>query len=267
MHIEHVLHQGSGERNEDCLIIDRTIFGVFDGATSLDGACYAGGLSGGAMASAIAGQAFLRNEGPLEGLAARANDSIRERMERCGVDVSRRCGLWSTSAAVVRLTDGGIEWFRTGDAQVVFVGADGGFRVAAGREDHDYPTLSMIRERGRRHPDVQGLIETVRLGMNRDYGVLNGEREAEEFFLAGLEPAGNVSAVLLFTDGLDIPSETPQRRKDFSDLVEKHRELGLPGLCDHVRRLEAADPDIERYPRFKRHDDIAAIAIHLRSPA
>jgi hypothetical protein len=69
--------------------------------------------------------------------------------------------------------------------------------------------------------------------------------------------------VLLFTYGLDVPCETPQRRKDFSSLVEMHRELGLAGLCDHVRSLEAADPHIERYPRFKRHDDIAAIAIHF----
>ena len=103
----------------------------------------------------------------------------------------------------------------------------------------------------------------VRLGMNRDYGVLNGEREAEDFFLTGLEPADDVRAVLLFTDGLDIPCEAPQKRKDFSELVDRHRELGLPGLRDHVRSLEAADPDIERYPRFKRHDDMAAIAIHF----
>lgn len=263
MNIEHLLQQGSGERNEDCLVMHQNIFGVFDGATSLDGACYEGGLSGGALASSIAGQTFLRNHHPLPRLAAEANDSIRDRMGRCGIDMSRRCGLWSTSAAVVRLTGKGIEWFRTGDAQVVFVDGDGGFRVAAGRDDHDYPTLKMIAERGRRHPDVQGLIAAVRQGMNRDYGVLNGEREAEDFFLAGLEPAGNVRSVLLFTDGLDVPCETPRRRKDFSCLVAKWREHGLTGLRDHVRSLEAADPDIERYPRFKRHDDIAAIAIHF----
>lgn len=40
-------------------------------------------------------------------------------------------------------------------------------------------------------------------------------------------------------------------------------ELGLEGLRDHVRDQEAADPDIERFPRFKKHDDIAAIAIHF----
>jgi hypothetical protein len=263
MHIEHILQQGSGERNEDYLIMDRGIYGVFDGATSLDGTCFEGGASGGALASSIAGETFLRNHHALVRLGADANESIRERMERCRVDVSRRCGLWSTSAAVVRLTDEGIEWFRTGDAQIVFVGRDGGFTVAGGRDDHDYPTLCMIRDRGRHHPAVHGLIETVRQGMNREYGVLNGEREAEDFFLSGLQPARDVGSVLLFTDGLDIPCETPRRRKDFSDLVDLACTLGLHGLRDHVRGLEAADPDIERYPRFKRHDDMAAIAIHF----
>lgn len=263
MNIEHILEQGSGQRNEDCLVLDRDTYGVFDGATSLDGGCFEGGASGGSMASSIAGQVFACSDRPLVRLAAEANDAIADAMTRCRIDVSRRCGLWSTSAAVVRLTDEGIEWFRTGDAQIVFVDDSGGFTVADGRDDHDYPTLRMIKEKGRFHPDVQDLIRTVRLGMNRDYGVLNGEREAEDFFLSGVQPARGVRTVLLFTDGLDIPDETPQRRKDYSHLVDLARARGLHGLRDHVRGLQSADPDMVRFPRFKRHDDMAAIALHF----
>lgn len=107
------------------------------------------------------------------------------------------------------------------------------------------------------------MIEAVREGMNRDYGVLNGEREAVEFFRTGVEAADSVKGVLMFTDGLDVPCASPARRKDYSCLVGMARELGLHGLRDHVRSREAADPDIELYPRFKKHDDIAAIAIHF----
>ncbi|WP_028577762.1 protein phosphatase 2C domain-containing protein [Desulfomicrobium escambiense] len=263
MHIEHILEQGSGARNEDCLIMDGNIFGVFDGATSLDGACFGDGESGGSLASSIAGQAFLRNHHPLLRLGVEANDAIRAGMESRRVDMSSRRGLWSASAAVVRLRDGAVEWFQTGDCQVVFIDGDGGFRLPAVREDHDYSTLCMIRERGRFHPEVQALIETVREGMNRDYGVLNGEREAIGFFRAGTEPVGNVKSVLLFTDGLDVPCSSPARKKDYSCLVGMACELGLRGLRDHVRGREAADPDIEYYPRFKMHDDIAAVAIHF----
>lgn len=263
MNVEHIFEQGSGARNEDCLIMDGNIFGVFDGATSLDGVCLADGESGGSMASTIAGRTFLRNHQPLLRLGVEANEAIRAGMESCRVDVSRRRGLWSTSAAVVRVRDGSVEWFQTGDCQVVFMDGKGGFRMPAAREDHDYPTLCKIRERGRFHPEVQALIETVREGMNRDYGVLNGEREAVSFFRTGVEPAGNVKSVLLFTDGLDVPCASPAQRKDYSCLVGMARELGLHGLRDHVRGREAADPDIELYPRFKKHDDIAAIAIHF----
>jgi serine/threonine protein phosphatase PrpC len=261
--IEHVLEQGSGTRNEDYLIMDHNIFGVFDGATSLTGACFEEGKSGGCMASSIAGQVFLRNHHPLARLGTEANDSIRTQMELCQVDLSQRCGLWSTSAAVVRLKDDAIEWFQTGDSQVVFIDIDGGFKVAARREDHDFPTLSKIREKGRHHPEVRRLVETVRQDMNRGYGVLNGEREAVGFFRTGSEDVRNIKTVLLFTDGLDVPCPVPQKYKDFSCLVRMSRELGLEGLRDHVREQESADPYMELYPRFKKHDDIAAIAIHF----
>jgi serine/threonine protein phosphatase PrpC len=261
--IEQILEQGSGAQNEDYLISDNDVFGVFDGATSLDGALFDGGRSGGALASSIAGQTFLDCRQPLPGLGSLANDSIRTQMELCGVDFSRRCGLWSTSAAVVRLRDGAIEWFQTGDSQVVFIGRDGGYKVAARREDHDFQTLSMIREKGRHHPEVRKLVETVRQDMNRSYGVLNGEREAEGFFRTGVEEVCNIKTVLLFTDGLDVPCPVPQKYKDFSCLIRMSRELGLEGLRDHVRGQEASDPDMKAFPRFKTHDDIAAIAIHF----
>lgn len=262
MKIEHILEQGSGAQNEDYLISDGDIHGVFDGATSLDGAVFEHGRSGGLLAASIAGEAFLRNHAPLAQLGVQANEAIRSGMEKRQVDVSRRCSLWSASAAVVRLRAGAVEWFQTGDAQVVFVDKDGGFKVAARRPDHDYATLLMIKERGRFHPAVRAQIETVRRGMNRDYGVLNGEDAAEDFFRSGLEPLDNIRSVLLSTDGLDLPNAAPAPFKDFSAVVRLAQASGLDGLRAHVRAIEATDPDIERYPRFKRHDDIAAIAIH-----
>ncbi len=263
MKVEQIIEQGSGAQNEDYLISGHDVFGVFDGSTSLDGAFFGDGRSGGAMASSIAGQAFLGGSEPLTGLGALANDSIRAEMERCGVDFSRRCGLWSTSAAVVRLRNGAVEWFQTGDCQVVFIGKDGGYKVAARREDHDFPTLSLIREKGRHHPEVRKLVEKIRQDMNRSYGVLNGEREAVDFFRTGMEDARDIKTVLIFTDGLDVPCPVPQKYKDFSCLVRMSRERGLRGLRDHVRNREASDPDMLAFPRFKKHDDIAAIAIHF----
>ena len=263
MHVEQVFEQGSGAFNEDCLIAERDLFGVFDGATSLDQAVYDGGKSGGAMASTLAGEAFRMNRDLLINSGLRANDSIRKQMDLYGVDVSKRCSLWSSSAAVVRVTTTRVEWFQTGDSQIIFIGRDGGYKVAARRQDHDYLTLSMIREKGRSHPDVGQLTRSIREDMNRSYGVLNGEPEAQKFFCTGTEEITHIKTILLFTDGLDIPCSVPQQYKDFSCLVRLSCSRGLSGLRDYVRSQEALDPDMKIFPRFKKHDDIAAIALHF----
>lgn len=100
MKVEHILEQGSGNWNEDYLIMAHDIF---DGATSLTDAWFKGGKSGGGMACSIAGQVFLRNHHPLARLGTEANDFIRPRMERCRIDLSSaaNCGAqappWSGS--------------------------------------------------------------------------------------------------------------------------------------------------------------------------
>ncbi len=104
-------------------------------------------------------------------------------------------------------------------------------------------------------------IKKVRSQMNRSYGVLNGEKEAEHFLRSGVESLENVKGILLFTDGLHIPETIPQKKKNFDSLVKCYISLGLMGLKDHVRELEKEDPDCKIYPRFKRYDDIAAISI------
>ncbi len=57
------------------------------------------------------------------------------------------------------------------------------------------------------------------------------------------------------------------KKKDFTPLVTLYRDLGLAGLKHHIRQIEETDPECRRFPRFKTHDDIAAIALHDLSPA
>ena len=99
--------------------------------------------------------------------------------------------------------------------------------------------------------------------MNVTYGVLNGEEEAEPFLNQGTESLDRVRDVLLFTDGLSIPSQTPEKRRDFTPLVEDYLSLGLEGLKIKIREKEKEDPLCRTFPRFKCHDDIAAIALTL----
>ncbi len=284
METQYILEKGTAEINEDCLVIQDDIFGVFDGATSLKDQVFSQGKTGGQIASQIAGSVFSRNHYPLTRLARQANREIMAQMLQNGVNISRKENLWSTSAAVVRIKENRLEWIQTGDAVILLIYGDGFHKVLANREDHDYETLTLWKDMvegrgGDKFPEAgdngpgQGLaalrralapqIQKVRLGMNISYGVLNGEPGAEAFFNQGTQSLDGVSHVLLFTDGLSIPREIPEKRKDHAPLVEAYLSLGLKGLKDMIRQKEETDPHCLCFPRFKCHDDIAAIAVKI----
>jgi hypothetical protein len=216
------------------------------------------------IASHTAGHEFSKNHFPLEQLGIRANEAIRTKMVHQNLDMGKRHHLWSTSAAVIRIEERQLEWFQTGDAHIILFYDDGSFKVLADRKDHDYETLTMFKEKKFKfNPEIKDQIKKVRFQMNRSYGVLNGEPEAFDFAQKGFETLEDVTSILLFTDGLQLPSTTPTQTKSFESLARKFQSHGLAGLKNSIRKIESRDPDIRRYPRFKCHDDIAAIAVHL----
>ena len=247
----------------DSLVIADNLFGVFDGATSLETHAFEGGQTGGMIAAQTASHEFSKNHFSLDQLGIRANQAIRTKMIDQNLDMEHRHNLWSTSAAVIRIEEA-LEWFQTGDAQILLFYNDGSFRVLADRKDHDYETLTMLKEeKFKFNAAIKDQIKKVRFQMNRSYGVLNGEPEALNFTQNGFESLEDVTSILLFTDGLQLPSTTPAQKKSFDLLAQKFQEEGLTGVKESIRKIESQDPDIRRYPRFKCHDDIAAIAVHL----
>lgn len=284
METDYLIEKGTAETNEDCLVIQDNIFGVFDGATSLKGQTFSQGKTGGEIASETAGSVFRRNHFPLTYLARQANKEILTQMIRNGVNISKKENLWSTSAAVVRIKENKLEWVQTGDAVILLIYKDGTHKVLANRANHDYETLKLwkhlVRDQqnykkyGTENSDpVQNLvnlkdalvpqIRKVRSGMNITYGVLNGEPQAEDFLNQGMESLDEVTHVLLFTDGLSIPEEFPEKNKDHSSLVKVYLSKGLTGLKEIIRKKEKTDPFCLTFPRFKCHDDIAAISIKI----
>jgi serine/threonine protein phosphatase PrpC len=263
-----VIHEkGSGRINEDAISLNGTVFGVFDGATSLNKTTFRGNKTGGFLASNIARDIFRKNSEPLDALARKANEAILDRMLQEGVNVSDKASLWSTSCAVVKIREDLIEWVQTGDSLLLLIYEDGRFHVPITDFDHDRETLTMWKEMADVHPgekifDVLGdQILKIRTHMNETYGVLNGESSFQRFLNTGKAPRKNVKHILLFTDGLFLPSENPETETDFQMFVDIFLAGGLQALRDHVRTLEESDPHCRTYPRFKPHDDIAAISI------
>lgn len=267
--VDTLCQQGSGPRNEDLVLADQDLYGVFDGATSLEGETFDGGRkSGGQLAAAIAAKTFAETGGPLARRAVLANRRLAEAQRACGIDGRQRHRLWSTSLAVVRLDEDTFEYCQTGDAMILLLLTNGGHRLLTPEVDIDGETLALWQRAAEAGASdiYQALgqqIRRVRLAMNVTYGVLNGEERAVKFLRHGREELAGVSDILLFTDGLFLPCRTPGATGNWEEFAAIYRRQGLAGLHHQVRRRQKTDPDCHIYPRFKRHDDIAAVAINL----
>ncbi|BHH85741.1 protein phosphatase 2C domain-containing protein [Desulforhopalus sp. 52FAK] len=269
--VSSLYEQGSAESNEDRLLVRENLYGVFDGATSLGSKELFNGLSGGGMAAQIANDSFLHTTESLFETAVEANRRIAIAQTSAGKDLSARESLWTTSMAVVRVAGAQLEFCQTGDSLIILIHEDGSYSLLIPEVDIDCETMTLWKElnsRGTRassiYDELRSQIRKVRLQMNRDYGVLNGEPEAIRFLNHGSVSLSSVTDVLLFTDGLYLPKRAPEQPSDWSGLVQQYRVGGLQGLRDYVRKLQRSDPALSIYPRFKMHDDIAAVALQFK---
>ncbi|WP_155323817.1 protein phosphatase 2C domain-containing protein [Desulfosarcina ovata] len=265
----HWLHkQGSGRLNEDAYFLGPRICGVFDGATALNGDRYENGKTGGYLAAQLACDVFRTNNAPLLKLTDQANREIFQAMQDKGVDLARKEDLWSTSFAVVRVGTDSFEWVQSGDSLILAIDHDHSYRVLVPDHAHDTETLCMWRDMAARgtpriFETLKEQIIAVRRQMNVTYGVLNGEPQALDFISRGRANLRGIKHILLFTDGLFIPKEDPTADHRFDILVQRYLDGGLDAVYQHVHKLQAADPLCHKYPRFKPHDDIAAVAISM----
>jgi len=266
MKINQIQEKGTGLINEDFLLVNGNIFGVFDGSTSLDGLKFEDGKTGGLLASNIAGEVFKRNGDSLINLAGEANFAINQAMVENGVDTSKKSNLWSTSAAVVRVEEDEFEWIQTGDCLILAIYEDDSYKILVDGFNHDKETLLMWKHMANYtsetiHNALKDQITSVRTDANVSYGVFNGENQALDFLKSGRERLNGVRDLIIFTDGLLIPSRDPEVDRDFALFVKLFQESGLQNVKDFIRDTEKDDPACRLYPRFKAHDDIAAISL------
>ncbi|MDY6789361.1 MAG: protein phosphatase 2C domain-containing protein [Candidatus Nanohaloarchaea archaeon] len=264
--VEVVYDKGSGEINEDNYLVQDRTFGVFDGTSSLiEKYRDEKGGTGGYLASSIARDAF-RDSGSLKDLALEANSRVLEEMDARGIDTSDKANLWATTAAAVRIEDDSFKWLQIRDSPIMAVMEDGSYELMVDQYDHDEETLMQWKELAERGVEniregVEDKLIEVRRQMNIDYGCINGEEGLEQFINTGKRALKDVDHILMFTDGLIPPKQDTKAEDDFSKFVEIYRRNGLQEVKEQIRQKEREDPECRKYPRFKTHDDIAAIAI------
>lgn len=268
MKIEQVHDQGSGLLNEDVLLTGKNVFGVFDGATGHDGYLDEEGKTGGYLAAHIAESVFREGGAnhDLFVLTRVANERIGEEIQRRGIDVSDGVNRWCTTVSVVRIRENDFEWAQTGDSSIVVVYKDGSFKKLP-NYFWDAETLELWRKFAKqgvkdigRLPDIETQVLKVRRLSNLTYGYLNGDPEAVRFFKHGIESLKDVVHILLYSDGFELPQEDPSA--DGTEvLVRLFIKHGPEYVKNYVRDIEKSDPECWKYPRFKQHDDMTAIAV------
>ncbi len=109
----------------------------------------------------------------------------------------------------------------------------------------------------------------------RGIGVLDGLPELRYFVQTGEVSLEGVLFVCAMTDGLlwppsaeeafaDDPARAAElRRQRFAFMAEQIAGRGLRGYLTALRAAEAADPDHERYPRLKTHDDATGVLLRF----
>jgi hypothetical protein len=264
--IDWLYKKGSGALNEDAYFLDGRMVGVFDGATALNGSLYEDGKTGGYYASRLARDTFRAGDAPLLKLTHRANRRILKAMQQRGVDLRHKENLWCTSLAVVHVGTDEFEWVQSGDSLILTIDGDHNYQVLVPDHCHDLETLCMWRDMAACgtpaiFESLKEQIIAVRRRVNVTYGALNGESEALDFISRGRRHLAGIRHILLFTDGLFIPQEYPEHGHRLDMLVERFLGGGLQAVYQYVNKLQTSDPLCRRYPRFKPHDDIAAVAI------
>ena len=271
MRIDTLLEKGSGAVNEDAVLIDyaRKRFGVFDGATSVVPYVDQNGKTGGYLAAFIAKTTFQHVSGTLANCADAANDTIAAKMQQAGIDMTDKANRWNTTIAVVEISADGktFDWINISDSLILVLYHDGTERMIIGDgydQDREFFITwrnAVLSDNPRKADLWRDAALAHRRNTNVTYGALNGEEAAMQFLRTGRESLERVAHILLFTDGLMLPTEDRALPDNFVIMAQLFREGGLPRIREYIRFFEESDPKCTRFVRTKPSDDIAAIAL------
>lgn len=271
MKIQVVSRQGSAEWNEDAFVVRESagIYGVFDGATSLNGYRDENGETGGSIASRLMKRFWedLTEEEAsriqmTEALLA-ANDGLRTAMLERGIDTRDPSSQWMTGAAIVRIGHRRIEYAQVGDCTLAAVYEDGSVRVLSRDSVAFLDRLALNSPAELR----SGIIARNRLLANTPdgYPCLNGDPRVADYLEYGSIHRIRVQGLLLLTDGLFDLTAHRSDQPDLSRIVSFVLDQSLDDYVDWLVRVEHDDHDCVNYPRFKLSDDKTGIWIALSS--
>lgn len=265
MKIDKAYSKGIGKLNEDAFLIEESLFVVADGATSRNKYLDEQGLTGGYLAANILINTYKNDFSNLIDTAILANEKLLKAMTTAGVNIDDDRNLWKASFVAIEIKGEEIEWVRVGDCEIMTVSEDV-CTLLGSRQKFDSEALIHWQKLARQNIEDIGKAFANTFKLKKDYvntklGVLNGDPRMANLIEQGSIPKDSLDSIILFTDGLSLPTEDPTEDADTDLYLKLYEQGGLAGLMKHVRRLEQSDASLKKYARFKKHDDIAAISI------
>lgn len=141
--------------------------------------------------------------------------------------------------------------------------ADTSLHIADLLDDEEVASLN--RENGLYHNYVDELGKPdATIGV----GVIDGLPELGEYIQQGTLNLSDIRGVLACSDGFLWPAVWDESKAEQTARLQQMWETvahdGLGGYVRRLRALEEQDRQLDRYPRFKLHDDATAIHVELQ---
>lgn len=278
MNIEKVAFKGSNEWYEDETIVNEglALYGVIDGATSLEPYRGRNGETGAYLAAQIVKQAFESESDKsieIQDLAIKANAILSQSMHEAGIDTRNKAALWSCALACIKINEHTIDYVQAADCMIIARYTDGGIRLLTRDQVAVVGKLSMalydsyIAE-GKTHNEAVTLIKPqlaenrFRANQANGYTVLNGEAELATFLEHGTINRNGLEALYVMSDGMFLPSlYYKNEAEQWIKTIEYIDKLSLEGYVNWLIAEEQADRECIKYKRFKISDDKTAIKI------
>jgi hypothetical protein len=192
-----------------------------------------------------------------------------------GIDMKNSDALWSTTAAVVRLSNDFYEYVQLGDSMVLAFCTDDKYEILTRDQLLPWDSLTLkkwkdgikigLRTQKELWDHVLPLLRDHRYKANvKDgYGAINGQVVLDELICYGKCPTNNVKSIALLTDGLGIPTNNPSKYVNWNKTAKVLKDGGLDSLLGYIRKIEESDPECLKYPRYKKSDDATGVMVFL----
>ncbi|RZQ64341.1 hypothetical protein [Amycolatopsis suaedae] len=237
---------GRPRPTEDYVVVLDNAVVLLDGATSTRPGLPSGGWYADKLSTALAQRLRAAPDADLADVLA---DAIAEVATDNGL---RARSAPSSTVAMLRWCADRVDALVLADSPIVVFTTDG-MRVISDDRLADLRAGGQLQTGGAVHD---------RRNTAGGFWVAEADPDAATHAVRASWPVAEVRAVLMATDGVSVGVDE-YRVLDWETALDLATRQGPAAVLDVVREAELADPDGDRWPRAKRHDDQALVLLRF----